>query len=87
MVNNSARDPGRKCGVRCDVSPFLLSSVVSVSGVEARHAAGVVGQRRRQGLDGHVTVQARVVRAVDLAHPARANRRRDFVGPQVSAGR
>jgi hypothetical protein len=34
---------------------------------------------RRKDFDGHAAVKARVARAVDLAHPARTERRNDLV--------
>lgn len=40
---------------------------------EAARAGGVGGERRRQQLERHVAVEARVAREVDLAHPAPAD--------------
>ena len=37
-------------------------------------------------LHGDVAIQARVPRAVDLPHPARAERREDLVGTETGAG-
>ena len=41
----------------------------------------------RQDLDRHRAVEPRVARPVDLAHPARAERRDDLVGAQAFPGR
>ena len=40
---------------------------------------GIVGQIRGKNLDGDVTVQGRVVRTVDIAHAAGAQRLDDLV--------
>src|SRR5439155_17186395 len=42
--------------------------------LEASESLGVVGQGLGQHLDGHVSIQARVVAAVNLAHAPRAER-------------
>ena len=42
----------------------------------------VGGQVLRQDLDGDGPLEARVPRPVDLAHPARAERREDLVGTE-----
>ncbi len=55
--------------------------------LEARAAVGVLGEVRGQDLDGDGAVQARVARAVDLAHPARAKGREDLVGTEARSGR
>jgi len=34
----------------------------------------------------HVAIQPRIMRAIHLAHPARAERRDDFIGPESCAG-
>ena len=47
--------------------------------LKPRQVVGVIGQRGRQDFDGHVAVELGVARAVDLAHPASAQRREDFV--------
>ena len=51
-----------------------------------REPVGVGGERRGQHLDRDLAAEPRVARAVDLAHPAGAERRDDLVGPQASAG-
>jgi hypothetical protein len=51
--------------------------------LEARQTCGVVGKRLWQDLDGDVAAQARVTGAIDLAHPAGADRREDFVNSQA----
>ena len=66
---------GRDVGVVQDSrGPRLL--------LEAAQAVGVRGERRRQDLDRHVAAQPRILRPVDLSHPARAERREDLVGAQ-----
>ncbi len=44
--------------------------------LETRQPLGIAGQRRRQRLQRHVAAQRRVARAIDLAHPAGAERAR-----------
>src|SRR5207249_1947331 len=53
--------------------------------LEARHALGILSEGRREHLDRHVAIQARVPRAIDLAHAARAERREDLVGSDSEA--
>ena len=50
--------------------------------LEALAAHGIAGEMRRQNLDGHGAVKAGVPGAINLAHPARAQRREDFVRPE-----
>ena len=47
--------------------------------LESLKALLVVGELFRKNLDGHVTAELRVSRAVDLTHSAGANRFHDFV--------
>ncbi len=47
--------------------------------LEARQPVAVRGEPRRQHLDGDIAAQLRVARAIDLAHPAGAQQRRDRV--------
>ena len=42
---------------------------------------------REQHLDRHVAIQLGIARAVDLAHTARADRGKNFVRADASAGR
>ena len=51
--------------------------------IEALPELGVLGELRRQHLDGDDAVQARVLRAIDLAHAAGADRRLDLVRTQT----
>src|SRR5262245_13770688 len=44
-----------------------------------------LGQVRGQHLDGYVAPQPHVPRAIDLAHPSRANRSDDLIGAQTGA--
>src|SRR5207249_3320261 len=60
------------CGAR-----FLL---------EASQTVGVLGEGFWQDLDGDLATQPGVPRAVHLAHPARAQRREDFVRAEFSTG-
>ena len=39
----------------------------------------------RQDFDGDVSSQPRIARPIDLAHPARAQRRRDLIGPEFGS--
>ena len=55
--------------------------------LEAHHAVAVGGEGFRQDLDRDVAAELGVPRAVDLAHPARAERREDLVGAESCAGR
>ena len=46
---------------------------------EAREAIGIVGNGRLQDLDRDLAIERRVAGLVDLAHPARADSRRDLI--------
>ena len=82
---------------RCITRTFQAVDVGNVGVVQGREDFGlalepgealrVVGERVRSHLDRHVPVQRRVVGAVDLTHPAGANRRDDGVVPDGPAGR
>ena len=54
--------------------------------LEALAELRVDGEMRRQHLDRDRALEPRVARPVDLAHPARADRRDDLVGAEPSAG-
>ena len=54
--------------------------------LEAGQRVGVRRQVRREDLDGHLAIELRVARAVDLAHPPGAERREDLVGPEPCSG-
>ena len=45
-----------------------------------------MGHRRGENLDGDGAIEPRVAGLVDLAHPARAKRRDDFVRAEPLAG-
>ena len=47
--------------------------------LETLARVGVVGEVRGQDLDRHSAVEPRVARFVDLAHPARADLRRQLI--------
>jgi hypothetical protein len=51
--------------------------------LEALPHLRIVGEVRREDLDGDSTVEARIVRAIHLAHPTRANRCGDFIGAEA----
>ena len=55
--------------------------------LEPRDAVGIVGHRRGQNLDGDVAMQSGIDRAVDLAHPAFAERAANLVGPEPGSWR
>ena len=65
--------------VECGRYPRLL--------FETPQTVGALGKRRRQHFHGDTAVQARVERAVDLAHATCAEGLADFVGAQPRAGR
>src|SRR5262245_31174340 len=54
--------------------------------LEAREALRRRGQRFGEQLDGDVAVQTRVVGTINLAHPSRAERRKDFVESEPGSG-
>ena len=55
--------------------------------LEARHPFGIDRENSRQELDGDVTVQRAVARAIDLAHPAGSEPALDFIGSNAIADR
>ena len=55
--------------------------------LEARQAIGIARERLGRILMRDVAIQLRVARAIDLAHPAFADRRGDFVDAETSADR
>ena len=57
------------------------------SGWKRASESRVVGEVLRQHLDRDVALEARVARAVDLAHAAGAERRQDLVRAEAVAGR
>ena len=54
--------------------------------LKARQSVGISGERGRQNLDGDLTFQSRVGRAIHLAHAAFADRRGDFVDAEAGTG-
>ena len=50
--------------------------------LKALQNLGPIRKMREQNLYHHVAAQSRILRAVDLSHPARTERRQDFVGTQ-----
>ncbi len=55
--------------------------------LEAPQAVLIVRQGTRQDFYRDVTLQPSVARAINFAHPARANQRLNFVGTQFCSGR
>ena len=53
---------------------------------ESPQAIRVIGDRRREHLDGDRAIEPRVAGFVDLAHPACAKERDDFVRAEPRAG-
>ncbi len=53
--------------------------------LEASEALGIGGHRGRKDLDRYVAPEPRIARAIDLAHPARAKWRQNFIGAEVIA--
>jgi hypothetical protein len=43
----------------------------------------IAGEDLRQDLDGHVAAELRVPRTIHLSHPACAERRNDFIRPEL----
>ena len=56
-------------------------------GLEAGERVGVIGEVLGQDLDRHVALEAGIAGAVDLPHPAGAERRDDLVRAEAVAGR
>jgi hypothetical protein len=54
--------------------------------LEARQPFGVLREEVGQHLDRHVPLEVRVLRAIDFAHPARADLGRDFVRTEACTG-
>jgi len=54
---------------------------------EAAQAIRIGRIRGGQDFDGHVAFETRIARPIDFAHPARTQRREDFVRPHFCAGR
>ena len=54
--------------------------------LESAQRLGIIDQRPREDFDRHVAGEARVLRAIDLAHPAGADGGNDFVGAERRTG-
>ena len=54
---------------------------------KARERTRISGQPFGKHLDRHLALEPRVLRPVDLSHPARAEQREDLVGAEAGAGR
>ena len=85
------RDVGGPVGLTDVVDRQDVGMVESRGGarllLEALAAVGVGGGGLRQDLDRDVAAEFGVPRAIDLAHPARAQRREDLVRAEAGAGR
>ena len=81
------------------VQPFLPIQPVNVRDVrmvqrrqhlrfarKAREPIGVVRERFRENLQRHVAIEPRVARAIHLAHPSGAERRKDLVWTEDCSG-
>ena len=55
--------------------------------LEARKPVGIRGERLGKNLDRDVAAELRVLRPIDLSHPARAERREDLVRSEAGSGR
>ena len=82
-----------------EIRPVLVADVMKgadVRVVQGRNRAGFalqallcleIGRKmRRQDLHRHGAIQTRVARAINLTHPARAQRGLNFVGSKFRAG-
>ena len=54
--------------------------------LEAFSKHRIDSQRRRQDLDGNDTLESRIARFVDLAHPTSTERRQDFIRSESGSG-
>jgi len=84
-------DHVRRAVVRADVEDRRDVRVVQESRrprllLEPPQAVRIRREGHRQHLDRDVAPQARILRAVDLPHPAGADRREDLVRPESGAG-
>jgi len=70
---------------RGDVRVMQLGQELCLA-LETRQTLPVFDERRGEHLDRHVTLQLGVGRAVDLPHPALAQRGGDLVGAETNAG-
>ena len=66
---------------------WVSAATARASRSKRASASALSREVRRQHLDGDVAPEPRVARAVDLAHPARPERRRDLVRPEAGPGR
>jgi hypothetical protein len=55
--------------------------------LEAPQPVGVVGEGGGQDFDRHIAPQSFITRAVNHAHPATPEQRRDFVRPDALSGK
>jgi hypothetical protein len=47
---------------------------------------GLLGKRRRQDLDRHLSPELQILRAIDLPHPACTKGGEDLIGTETGAG-
>jgi hypothetical protein len=55
--------------------------------LESCDSFGVRDEQFGQHLEGHVAIEFRIARPIDLSHAAAANEGEDFVGAESGAGR
>jgi hypothetical protein len=48
---------------------------------------GTVSKTRKQNLDGDNSIEARIPGPINLAHPARTDSGKYFIGPETAAGK
>ena len=53
--------------------------------IKAFSQSGAIGNTVGEDFDGDDAIQTPIASAVHLAHPARTNRREDFIGPESLA--
>ena len=69
---------------RC--SGWLSAANVFASRSKRARRSGIRGHRSRQHLDGDLTLEVRVGRAIDLSHSAHANLGNDLIRAEASTG-
>ena len=68
-----------------DAAP--VSAIEGAGNLDRRaHQLGVRGEVGREDLDRDDAIEARVLRAIDLSHPSRAERSEDLVRTESGAG-
>ena len=70
---------------RADVGMVQLGDRAGLA-LEPRADVGVIRNVRREDLDGDRSIEPRVGGFIDLTHPTRTDRRKNFVRSQLRAG-